>query len=423
MQQVSTRTGEFAPMSCRGRAGLHLHAPFDPEDGDEPRRLRRTARREARLAGRLLRRRDVGVHARPDRQCRRARDGTGAYEQMAPYWQSSDRGLRQADERDPEGRVLADPDRGDLAGVHDLPRHRQRHGRAQSPGRRPGHHVRRRDLRPGAESAGSRRRVPDQRPPDCLRLRLPALRRAGGPRTPGRTPLRYRHPSRTPTPRAEAPRSVPDWSTWPRSWRLDVRGFPTLAWRLWAMPFVTTDDGTEIFYKDWGPRRPADRVPPRLAAELRRLGRPDDVLPRSTATAWSPTTAAATAGPARSPTGTTWTTTPPMPPRWSSTSTCATPSTSATRPAAARSPATSPATASGRVAKAVLISAVPPLMLKTDANPGGLPIEVFDGFRAGHRLQPGPVLPRRRLRPVLRLQPPGREGLRGHHPATGGARA
>src|SRR3954463_4923012 len=35
-----------------------------------------------------------------------------------------------------------------------------------------------------------------------------------------------------------------------------------------------------------------------------------------------------------------------------------------------------------RVAKAVLISAVPPLMLKTPANPGGLPIEVFDGLRA-----------------------------------------
>src|SRR6202030_2166544 len=36
----------------------------------------------------------------------------------------------------------------------------------------------------------------------------------------------------------------------------------------------------------------------------------------------------------------------------------------------------------GRVAKAVLISAVPPLMLKTEKNPGGTPIEVFDGFRA-----------------------------------------
>ncbi|KQY15654.1 haloperoxidase [Rhizobium sp. Root73] len=36
----------------------------------------------------------------------------------------------------------------------------------------------------------------------------------------------------------------------------------------------------------------------------------------------------------------------------------------------------------GRVAKAVLVSAVPPLMLKTEANPEGLSIEVFDGFRA-----------------------------------------
>ena len=35
----------------------------------------------------------------------------------------------------------------------------------------------------------------------------------------------------------------------------------------------------------------------------------------------------------------------------------------------------------GRVAKLVLIGAVPPLMMKTAANPGGLPIEVFDGLR------------------------------------------
>ncbi|HXP73740.1 MAG TPA: alpha/beta hydrolase, partial [Stellaceae bacterium] len=35
-----------------------------------------------------------------------------------------------------------------------------------------------------------------------------------------------------------------------------------------------------------------------------------------------------------------------------------------------------------RVAKAVLIGAVPPLMLKTDANPAGTPIEAFDGIRA-----------------------------------------
>ena len=36
-----------------------------------------------------------------------------------------------------------------------------------------------------------------------------------------------------------------------------------------------------------------------------------------------------------------------------------------------------------RVAKAVLIGAIPPLMLKTPANPGGTPIETFDQLRAG----------------------------------------
>src|SRR5580704_4753923 len=44
----------------------------------------------------------------------------------------------------------------------------------------------------------------------------------------------------------------------------------------------------------------------------------------------------------------------------------------------------------GRVAKAVLIGAVPPIMVKTAKNPGGTPIEVFDGFRAalaGNRAQ------------------------------------
>jgi non-heme chloroperoxidase len=36
----------------------------------------------------------------------------------------------------------------------------------------------------------------------------------------------------------------------------------------------------------------------------------------------------------------------------------------------------------GRVAKAVLISAVPPIMVKSESNPGGLPKEVFDGLQA-----------------------------------------
>src|ERR1700676_3080572 len=38
---------------------------------------------------------------------------------------------------------------------------------------------------------------------------------------------------------------------------------------------------------------------------------------------------------------------------------------------------------SKRVSKAVLIGAVPPIMLKTEQNPGGLPMDVFDGIRAG----------------------------------------
>jgi len=37
----------------------------------------------------------------------------------------------------------------------------------------------------------------------------------------------------------------------------------------------------------------------------------------------------------------------------------------------------------GRVSKAVLIAAVPPLLLKTEQNPGGTPIEAFDAYRAG----------------------------------------
>ncbi|GAA5131736.1 alpha/beta hydrolase [Luteolibacter yonseiensis] len=37
-----------------------------------------------------------------------------------------------------------------------------------------------------------------------------------------------------------------------------------------------------------------------------------------------------------------------------------------------------------RVRKAVLMGAVPPIMLKTEANPGGLPIDVFNGFRAAY---------------------------------------
>ncbi|MBZ4241785.1 alpha/beta hydrolase, partial [Mycobacterium tuberculosis] len=36
----------------------------------------------------------------------------------------------------------------------------------------------------------------------------------------------------------------------------------------------------------------------------------------------------------------------------------------------------------GRVAKAVLIGAVPPIMVKSESNPNGTPVEVFDSFRS-----------------------------------------
>ena len=69
-----------------------------------------------------------------------------------------------------------------------------------------------------------------------------------------------------------------------------------------------------------------------------------------------------------------------------------------------------------RVAKAALISAVPPLMLKTAANPGGLPKEVFEGSAGAARGQSLAVLSRPAGGALLRLQPTGREGLGGDHP-------
>src|SRR5262249_5911406 len=91
-------------------------------------------------------------------------------------------------------------------------------------------------------------------------------------------------------------------------------------------------------------------------------------------------TVEATAARPRLATGTTWTTMPPTP-RWSS-------STSAyvTR---SKSDSTGGGEATryvaryglSRVAKLVLIGAFPPIMVKTLANPGGIPKEMFDGLR------------------------------------------
>ena len=96
-------------------------------------------------------------------------------------------------------------------------------------------------------------------------------------------------------------------------------------------------------------------------------------------------------------------------------STCATSCWSATPPAAARSPATSAATAPTRVAKAVLVGAIPPLMLKTDANPEALPLEAFDGHPRRRRRRPLAVLQgpeRSRSTAPTATAPRSRQGVR-----------
>ena len=68
-----------------------------------------------------------------------------------------------------------------------------------------------------------------------------------------------------------------------------------------------------------------------------------------------------------------------------------------------------------RVAKAAMISAVPPLMVKTPANPGGLPKEVFDGFQAQLAANRSQVLLRPAGGAILWLQPAGRESIGADH--------
>ncbi len=188
------------------------------------------------------------------------------------------------------------------------------------------------------------------------------------------------------------------------------------------MPFVTTADGIEIFYKDWGSGQPivfshgwplsADDWDTQMMFFLQH-GLPGR----------SPTTGAATAAPPRPATATTWTTTP---------TTCAavvehldlhdaihvghsTGGGEVARYIARHG--------ESRVAKAVLISAVPPLMVQTDANPGGLPKSVFDGLQAqlaANRSEFYRDLP---AGPFYGFNRPGRRAVGGRSSRTGGARA
>ena len=95
-------------------------------------------------------------------------------------------------------------------------------------------------------------------------------------------------------------------------------------------------------------------------------------------------------------------------------------SMSATRPAAARSRAMSAAHGTRRVAKAVLISAVPPLMLKTDGQSRRPADRGLRRLPRRRRRQPRRSSIRDVTAAVLRLQPARREGVR-RHPRTGGA--
>ena len=76
----------------------------------------------------------------------------------------------------------------------------------------------------------------------------------------------------------------------------------------------------------------------------------------------------------------------------------------------------------GRVAKAVLMAAVPPMMVKTPSNPGGLPIEVFDDLRKSLAANRAQFYRDLAAGPFYGFNRPGAKPLEGVI-ATGGAKA
>ncbi len=147
------------------------------------------------------------------------------------------------------------------------------------------------------------------------------------------------------------------------------------------MAFVTTQDGVNIYFKDWGPKEAQPIVFhhgwPLSADDW------DNQMLFFLAEGFgsSLSIVGVMAAPIRLARGTIWTITRRTSRRWWSIWICTMRSTSGTPPAAAVARYVARyGQPQGRVAKAV-ISAVPPLMVKTEQNPGGTPIEVFDGFR------------------------------------------
>src|SRR3954471_16074314 len=107
-------------MTLSEQGGLSFHATFDTEDGYVLGRLRGAARRGAGVADELLRRRVRRRDPRPDQQRGRARDGPWRLPGDGAVLAVLDRTLGEADERDSQGGVLTNTDRGDLARVDDL---------------------------------------------------------------------------------------------------------------------------------------------------------------------------------------------------------------------------------------------------------------------------------------------------------------